>query len=164
MNSVMNPVGTYGFSGPQTSLGSGARGYCPPGPSSMGPRPSFAIQELLGLGMPQVGTGPQTQGFSPQFFNNDPVCSMASTPSAAMPGYTYQNLSAAPPAMQPCPMTGEDLGPMSPVYGSSWRSGFFPTAYQRDDMSSHGRQLTMETTSPPHDKHMGAALHNPGKN
>ena len=133
----MNPVTSYGFTPTQASLGGMGRTGYPGGPTgpaaamAAAQRPSFAIQELLGLGASQLGTG-QTQGFhsaAHQLFQNE------SPNSGAYPA--YQNFAAAaaatsasppmqPPSMAAChgPTVMEtDFGAMNAMYNPSWRSG-----------------------------------------
>lgn len=169
MNSVMNPVTSYGFSSSQTTLGTMGRGYGASTPASMAQRPSFAIQELLGLGASQLGSG-QHQGFpSPhQLFQND-------TNHGAV-SYPYQNFPAtSSPPMQSSAMTAchggvmdSDFGAMNAMYNPSWRPGLIPNAaaYPRDDVGMHsGRSLCTgsESSLSPNDKQLVGQHHQTSK-
>ena len=154
MNSVVNPVSSYGFGTSQAStLGSLGRGYS--GGGNMGQRPSFAIQELLGLSGSQYGAtqAAAAQGFTPsQFFSaaaagNDPSGAGVSGGVSSYPYHHHhahhhsQNFASANTASMPTSMQNDvhDFSGMSSMYSPTWRShpGFL-SQFGRDD-SAQGR-------------------------
>ena len=165
MNSVMNTMSSYPFTGShQSGLTGLSRGYGPTSgptpPSNMNPKTSFAIQELLGLSS-SVG---QPQGFpsSQLGFCQEPANTMATHHHYAYPHQNYS--SGAPGVGCPASVAGPTSGPQ-PLGGSSdhelqgmaaaavynaspWRSaGFFSSlggapVSCRDDTMLHSSSTT----------------------
>ena len=139
MNSVVNPVTSYGFTASQTSLGGMAmgRGYGTSTAANLHQRPSFAIQELLGLGASQLGATSQAQGFTPQLFPTNDVTNSGMS-------YPYQNFTTgSPPSMtgQASSMAAEspDFSTVNSMYGGGmgWRTAGFLSGYPREDTVQH---------------------------
>lgn len=166
MNSVVNPASSYGFGSSQASaLTNLSRGYSPG--SQMAQRPSFAIQELLGLSGTQYGAvasqAAAAQGFTPsQFFsaaaaNNDPSGAGVSPgmgsayPYPTHPAHHHpaQNFSAnATASMVATSMAqGGDVhdfsSGMSSMYSPAWRGhphGFLSGFSREDGSQGRGHQ------------------------
>ncbi len=151
MNSVVNPVTSYGFTASQATFGGMGRGYGTAATANL-QRPSFAIQELLGLGATQLGASAQGQGFtSPhQLFPTNDI------PNTGV-SYPYQNFASSPPSMGQASIGGETADFASSVNsmyssGMGWRTAGFLSGYPRDD-SLQPRQVNHDINGHSPDKH-----------
>ena len=122
----MNPLGSYPFGTPQTSLGS-LNGYGGAPSSIQQTRSSFAIQELLGLGQSQ-----QQQSLHSAIPHSQAAVSLDNN---FLP-YTLNFQSYSNASMPQCtPPSSSDLDPVGvppPPYPSAWRNpGGMGNSYQR---------------------------------
>ena len=121
MNSVVNNMPAYPFgAAPSTLGGYNPRGYVTSAPvGGMTQRPSFGIQDLLGLGLP-----PQAQLF-PGASDPLPYCGYPSLQSA--PGIHGGHVG-----LGECPELG---GMAAAMYNPSWRTAGFLSPLAREEGS-----------------------------
>ena len=201
MNSVMNPVTTYpGLSPAQASLGTSfamggslgamSRGYGASHAANMAAaaaaqsRPSFAIQELLGLSTSAAGGFPgmaptqhhhhphQSFGGHNPLFHQEHTSPVGGHNPTSASHYGYQNTFTSPggvhhphsgqvSAMQG---TGMPQGAESPEFGGygagSWRTGLLPGLGREDALGGlGGRGLSIDTSPSPEKAALGFQHH-----